>query len=70
MAPWLIALVFVVVVGGFGWLVDQRARRRRRGLERLSGPYTATDRVAQVERADPGATLRAENAVNRFDTPC
>jgi hypothetical protein len=64
MAPWLIVVLFVVVVAGTGWLVDQRARHRRRGLERMSGPRAPRDRIADVERADPGTVQRVTETVH------
>lgn len=59
MAPWLIALIFVAVLCGLGWLTDRRARRRRRGLEPVRGAVTHEDRVAQVERLAGGTAQRA-----------
>jgi len=60
MAPWLIALIFVVALCGFGWLVDFRARRRRRGLTSFRGARTREDNVAEVERLAGGTAIRAE----------
>ena len=59
MAPWLIAVIVVVVLCGIGWLVDFRARRRRRGLTPLHGARKHEDRVAEVERLAGGTTLYA-----------
>lgn len=60
MAPWLIAVIVVAALCGIAWLVDFRARRRRRGLTSLRGAGTHEDRVAQVERLAGGTTMHAE----------
>lgn len=54
MAPWLIAVIFVVVVAGGGWLVDARARRLRRGLSRLSTSEEESRPHSAVEGSVPG----------------
>jgi hypothetical protein len=59
MAPWLVAVIFVAVLVGTGWLVDFRARRRRRGLTSVRGAVSHEDRIAQVERISGGATQHA-----------
>jgi hypothetical protein len=59
MAPWLIALIFVAVLCGVGWLTDIRARRKRRGLTKLVGPSSHPDRAAETERLDGGTAQRA-----------
>jgi hypothetical protein len=66
MAPWLIALIFVAALVGIAWLTDRRARRRRRGLDNVSGPISHEDRIGQVERLSPGITERSSD-YNRYD---
>lgn len=61
MAPWAIALIFIAVLVGIAWLTDRRARRRRRGLDKVNGPKSVNDRVAEVERHSPGTATRADN---------
>jgi hypothetical protein len=50
MAPWLIALIFVAVVCGLAFLTDQRARRRRRGLDRYSTSTPGSDTLDAANR--------------------
>jgi hypothetical protein len=54
MAPWLIALIFVTVLAGGGWLVDARARRTRRGLTSYSTPNTTHQPHSAAEGNIPG----------------
>jgi hypothetical protein len=58
MAPWLIALIIVAVLCGFGWLTDVRNRRRRRGLMSPDGP-SRPDAVAEADRIVGGITQQA-----------
>jgi hypothetical protein len=59
MAPWLIALIFVIVLVSIAWLTDRRARRRRRGLDNVSGAISREDRISHAERLSPGSTERS-----------
>jgi hypothetical protein len=61
MSPLWIAIIFVAVVSALCIAVDMRSRRRRRGIGRLDGGLSREDRVAQVERIDPGTVLRADS---------
>jgi hypothetical protein len=61
MAPWLVAVIFIAVLIGIAWLVDRRARLRRKGLDSLSGPSSHADRVGEVERIEGGTTQRAND---------
>jgi hypothetical protein len=67
MAPWVIALIFVVALCGIAWLTDRRARRRRRGLTRMNGSISHADRVAEAERLSPGIAQHSAD-INRYDT--
>jgi hypothetical protein len=65
MAPWLLALIFVVVLGGIGWFVDHRARRARRGLDPLNTQRSGSaDPIANVESIRPGSTSEALGQAN------
>lgn len=50
MAPWLIALIFIGVLCGIGLLTDQRERRPRRGLDRLSTSTPGSDAGDRANR--------------------
>jgi hypothetical protein len=50
MAPWLIALIFVAVVCGLAFVTDQRARRKRRGLDRYSTSTHTSDGLDAANR--------------------
>jgi hypothetical protein len=68
MAPWAIALIFIAVLCVGGWLVDNGARRKRRGLENVARPAQQhAGRVAEAERIDGGITQRA-TGTNTFPT--
>jgi hypothetical protein len=54
-ATWLIVLIFVMALGGIGWLVDMRARRRRRGLTSYS---TSTPELRAQPRSAGEAAAR------------
>ena len=59
MAPWLFGLIIVVLLCGFGWLTDFRARRRRRGLTNLAGPSSHPDPTAEADRIVGGIAQQA-----------
>ena len=62
MAPWADGLILIVALGLVGWIMDFRARRKRRGLESLAGSgRTRADRVAEAERIGPGTVINADS---------
>jgi hypothetical protein len=56
-----IALIFVAAVSGLCMFVDARSRRRRKSVQDLEGSPSRADRIAEIERTDPGITQRSES---------
>jgi hypothetical protein len=67
MAPWLIAIIFIAILVGGGWLADRRNRARRKGLSSLAGPSSRPDRIAEVERLAGGTTQHSAGGDTNYN---
>jgi hypothetical protein len=58
---WLYVAIVIAPLLVFGWIVDRRAKRLRRGLssesQRPSAGATTQDTIGAIERIAPGTTL-------------
>jgi multisubunit Na+/H+ antiporter MnhB subunit len=62
-SPLVWALSFIVVLLAFGWLMDRRTKRRRRGLlAGGTGPagYLDATRLAPAQHAEPDIGVRGD----------